>query len=230
MALISLIHPSRGRAEKSFQNVKEWYLKRGDHVSWQVVVSLDSDDLQADKYSNLYFSEPPSCEPEYHPFESHVTICYGDNKSVVEATNRAAKKSVGDILLYLSDDFKCPDNWGQLILKEFEGVTEPMLLKVDDCLQGFHVPVLTIPIMNRALYEKLGYFWHPGYKSMFVDCDLYETAKKLGALKLCPHLKFPHEHVSIGKAQDDETYRRSAANWDQGKALFAKRKAAGFPV
>lgn len=230
MALISLIHPSRGRAEKSFRNVKEWHSKIGEHVSWQVVVSLDNDDRQNNKYSNLYFSDPPSCDPEYHPFESHVTICHGDNKSVVEATNRAAKAAVGDILIYLSDDFKCPEDWGQLIIKEFEGVTEPMLLKVDDCLQRFDAPVLTIPIMNRALYNKLGYFWHPEYKSMFVDEDLYWTAKKLGALKLVPHLKFPHEHVSVGKADNDETYRRSAANWDQGKALFAKRKAAGFPL
>jgi hypothetical protein len=52
----------------------------------------------------------------------------------------------------------------------------------------------------------------------------------LGALKLAPHLKFEHQHVSVGKAQDDETYRRSAANWEQGKTTLAKHKAAGFPI
>jgi hypothetical protein len=116
------------------------------------------------------------------------------------------------------------------VLKEFEGEDRPLLLKVDDCLQKFEVPVLTIPMMNRKLYEKLGYFWHPEYKSMFVDCDLFETVKKMGALKNAKHLKFEHQHVSVGKAPDDETYRNSAKNWEQGKALFAKRKAMGFPV
>lgn len=211
---ITLLHPSRGRPEKSNETVREWRRKAGT-IPFEIIVSIDLSDPSRWDYQKYY--------------GVHCLI-KNENISVVEATNKAAKMSDGDILVYLSDDFKCPNNWGQLVLKEFEGVTEPRLIKVDDCLQPFHVAVLTIPIMNRALYEKLGYFWHPEYKSMFVDEDLYWTAKKLGALKMCPHLKFPHEHVSIGKAENDETYKRSAANWEQGKAVFARRKAAGFPV
>lgn len=214
--VISLIYPSRSRPNKAHETLKSWSELSGLAFTGNIecVVSLDRSD--------------PSLM-DYHKFTRDIATV-NDNTCVVEAANHAAKKSSGGILIYLSDDFKCFPNWGQAVIKEFEGVTEPMLIKVDDCLQPFHVPVLTIPIMNRALYDKLGYFWHPGYKSMFVDEDLYWTAKKLGALKLCPHLKFEHQHVSVGKAQDDETYRRSAANWDQGKALFAKRKAAGFPL
>ena len=214
---ISLIHPSRKRADKAKETAEYWFKKSGITIR-EYILSLDNDDHSKYKL--------PDCMNALW----YSAILRSNNSSVVEATNHAAKKSTGDILIYLSDDFKCPDNWGNLILKEFEGVTEPMLLKVDDCLQRFDVPVLTIPIMNRALYERLGYFWHPEYKSMFVDEDLYWTARKLGALKFAPHLKFPHEHVSVGKAQDDDTYRNSAKNWDQGKAVFAKRKAAGFPV
>ncbi|HEX6171326.1 MAG TPA: glycosyltransferase [Chitinophagaceae bacterium] len=184
-------------------------------VITELIVSIDNTDPERHKYEQFYPKK---------------NIIVNDNKSVVEATNRAAKEAKGDILIYLSDDFDCPENWGPLVLKEFEGVEGPCLLKVDDCLQPFHVPVLTIPIMNRALYERLNYFWHPEYKSMFVDEDLYQVCKKNNWLKLAPHLKFSHNHVSVGKAQDDETYRRSAANWDQGKALFARRKAQGFPI
>lgn len=216
---ISLIHPSRGRANKSYHNSIYWLSNSGLENNVELIVIVDTDDNQRTDYTIQYTI--PLCA---------ANLIIGDNTSVVEATNKAAKESTGDILIYLSDDFKCLDNWGELILKEFEGVTEPMLLKVDDCLQKFNIPVLTIPIMNRALYERLGYFWHPEYKSMFCDEDLYWTAHKLGALKFAEHLKFPHEHVSIGKAPDDETYRASAKNWDQGKAVFAKRKAAGFPV
>lgn len=214
--MISLIHPSRGRPEKASRTMDLWWEKSG-YNNFEHILSLDTDDDKRLDYASWFYNQ-------------WSMLIYNNNKSVVEATNKAIPHADGDIFIYLSDDFDCPDNWGQLILKEFEGVTEPMLLKVDDCLQKFHVPVLTIPIMNRALYEKLGYFWNPLYKSMFCDEDLYWTARKLGALKFAEHLKFPHEHVSIGKAQDDETYRRSAANWEQGKAVFAKRKAAGFPL
>lgn len=213
--MISLIHPSRGRADKAFQTLTNWSDKcHGEGFDY--TLSIDMDDPQSPRYSQLF-----------HGVASYIQCSIGN---VVVATNLAAAASEGDILVYLSDDFDCPDGWDTLIEKEFEGVTEPMLLKVDDCLQKFHVPVLTIPIMNRALYEKLGYFWNPLYKSMFVDEDLYWTCHKLNCIKYAPHLKFPHNHVSVGKAQDDETYRRSAANWNQGKEVFARRKAQGFPL
>ncbi len=214
---ISLIHPSRGRAEKSFKNTVDW-IEKSDMKEVQFVLSVDYGDHMpyVKKYQSI--TTPPNI------------ITVNENQSVVDATNKGAMFAKGDILIYLSDDFKCPDNWAQLVIDEFKKYSGPTLIKVDDCLQNFHTKVLTIPMMNRELYDKLGYFWHPEYKSMFVDEDLYWTAEKIGALKFAPHLKFPHEHVSVGKSENDETYRRSAANWDQGKAVFAKRKAAGFPL
>lgn len=179
----------------------------------ELIVSLDHDDPQLSEYSKLY---------------SGAVI--NENRSVVDATNKAAREARGDILVYLSDDFNCFPNWGQAVIAEFQKYKGPTLIKVDDCLQKFDVPVLTIPMMNRELYDKLGYFWHPGYLSMFVDEHLYWRAKKLNALQMAPNLKFEHRHVSVGKAQDDDTYRRSAANWNQGKKLFAQHKAMGFTV
>lgn len=210
--MISLIHPSRGRVNKAFDTSRKWISRAGCDVEY--ILSIDSNDESVLEYRGR--------------FGNGTKVLVNPNESVVEATNIAAKESTGDILLYLSDDFDCPENWGPLVLKEFED--RPMIIKVDDCLQPHGVAVLTIPIMNRKLYERLGYFWHPGYKSMFVDEDLYWTSKRIGALKNSEHLKFPHNHVSIGKAQDDETYRRSAKNWDSGKAFFAQRKSKGFPI
>jgi hypothetical protein len=212
--MISLLHPSRGRPEKSYQNALEWINKAGCEV--ELILSLDiADDWK--QYIEVYTPEAKG-----------VVIIVGNNTSVVEATNKAAEKAKGNIFLYLSDDFKCFDFWGIAIENEMAKYSGPTLIKVDDCLQKFHVPVLTIPIMNRELYNKLGYFWHHGYKSMFVDEQLYWRAKKLNALQMAPHIKFEHQHVSVGKAENDETYKRSAANWEQGKALFARHKKAGF--
>lgn len=221
MALISLLHPSRGRAEKSFRNYEQWIQKSGAQSEIEIIVSVD----ESDDYLKYYRQYTPQ-----RKIYKGIQVMTNNNTCVVEATNKAAAAAKGDILVYLSDDFKAPENWGQLVINEFKDATGPRLIKVDDCLQNFDVPVLTIPIMNRALYERLGYFWHPEYKSMHVDCDLYETVKRLGALKLCPHLKFPHEHVSIGKAPMDETYRRSSAHWDQGLEVFRRRQKLNFPA
>ncbi len=217
---ISLIHPSRGRPEKAKQTYDYWIENSSHTIKIEHILSIDFDDDKYMKYAELH--------------EIGSTICTNNNENVVEATNHAAKLATGNILIYLSDDFKCPKNWDEIIESKFMDNwgyrNYPLLLKVDDCLQKFDVAVLTIPIMNRELYEKLGYFWHPGYKSMFVDEDLYWTCRKNNWLTFCEGLKFPHEHCSIGKAERDETYIRSEKNWNQGKELFAKRKLENFPL
>jgi len=219
--MISLIHPSRGRPQKSFETSQEWISKAG--VETQLIVSLDIDDPTNEDYYNAY----SKLEPNDYPLSFGISL--NNNTCVVEAANHAAKHAIFDILVYLSDDFKCFDNWGVEVAKHFEGVTKPLLIKVDDKLQAFTKDVLTIPIMNKALYNELGYFFHPAYKSMFVDQDLYWTVKNMGAIKGCPELVFEHHHYVNGKSQKDETYERSTANWNQGKNLYQQRRAQNFP-
>lgn len=220
---ITLLHPSRGRAQKALEAKNYWIAHASGQHEIEHILSIDNSDDQKEEYKRLFNDSKIICE---------------DNDCVVQATNRAAEIATGDILIYLSDDFKCPRIWDQLIidtafvlLPSAPYLAEtPWLLKVDDCLQRFDVAVLTIPIMSRELYKKLSYFWHPGYKSMFVDEDLYWTCKKNGWLIEGPQLKFPHEHCCIGKAERDETYIRSEGNWNQGKAFFAQRRQEGFPL
>ncbi len=215
---ISLIHPSRGRAIKSVLNTQKWINQAG--VPIEVIVAIDNDDKEVPLYAQQYRNMRGA----------PVAVIKDNHTSVVHATNMAAAQSKGDILIYLSDDFDCFPDWGIAVELEFQKYKGPTLIKVDDCLQPFDVRVLTIPIMNRELYNKLGYFFHPAYASMFCDEHLWWRTRHLGALRFAPHLKFEHRHVSVGKAPNDETYKRSAANWDQGKAMFAKHKAMGFTV
>lgn len=213
---ITLLHPSRSRPEKARATYEYWILQASGKVEIEHILSLDFSDSKNELYT---------------PFGENSKFILNHNTCVVDATNQAVQIATGDVFIYLSDDFKCPKDWDILILNHFQDKWNvPKLLKVDDCLQNFSVAVLTIPIMNRALYKLLGYFWHPEYKSMFVDEHLYWICEKQGWLTLASELKFPHEHCSIGKAERDETYIRSEANWEQGKALFAKHKQEGFLI
>jgi hypothetical protein len=212
---ISLIHPTRSRPQKSFMNHARWIDKAVDK-NIETIVAVDLSDPKRKEYFNLYAKIYAGM---FYEFPAN---------SLVEATNYAAKASNGDILVYLSDDFDCPERWDESIKEEFKKYTGPTLIKVDDCLQRLDVPVLTIPIMNRELYDLLGYFFHPDFRSMHCDEHLYWRAKKLNALQFAPHLKFEHRHVSVGKAEDDETYRRSTANWNHGVSTLAKHKALNF--
>ena len=126
---ISLIHPSRGRAEKAMHTLINWMVNASDSPNIEIehITSIDEDDEQKELYKAL--------------LEGQSWVIVNDNQNVVKATNKAAKCAKGDIIVYMSDDFKCPENWDELIVKEFikneikdlaDGGFLPMILKVDD--------------------------------------------------------------------------------------------------
>lgn len=226
MSFFTLLHPSRGRAKQALKTRDNWLEKATGSYSIEHILSVDEDDSQNTFYRQFFNSNSPT------------TLVVSNSKNVVEATNTIAKMATGQVLIYLSDDFDCPEGWDQKIcdavyekavsLEKVSIGTYKWLLKVDDMLQPFNKDVLTIPIMSKALYNTLGYFWHPAYKSMFVDQHLYYRVKRLGFLYLAPKLKFEHLHYSVGKSERDDTYIRSDANWDYGKALYQKHMKEGF--
>jgi hypothetical protein len=212
---ITLLHPSRGRAEQAAKTLEHWLSNASGEHEIEHILSCDEDDWQLDRYKKLFVNS---------------RIIIGPNTCVVEATNYAAKEAAGEVLIYLSDDFKCPFHWDIHVASHFRVNDRPILLKVDDCLQRFHADVLTIPIMNRQLYDCLGYFWNPLYKSMFVDQDLYWVCSVNSWLVMAPHLQFEHLHYSVGKAPRDATYTKSDGYWKQGEEIYLQRRRAGFPI
>ena len=213
--LLSLIHPSRGRSQKAKSTLDTWLAKKSNGHDVQHLLSLDETDAEINHYIET--------------FSDYSKLVINDNSCVVQATNEAAKHATGEFLIFLSDDFDCPHYWDSSLVNVSQKHhksprDDPFIIKVDDCLQVFKTRVLTIPIMSRRLYECLGYFWYPEYKSMFADQDLYEVCDQMQVIIEAPELKFEHRHYSIGKAPLDETYKKSEMNWNQGLNLFNKRK------
>ena len=208
---ITLLHPSYGRPEKARQAYNQWEEAARDFGNVQYIIALDKRDRSLTKYQELF---------------DGLTVCVANSDCVVKATNEAAKLATGEVFVYMSDDFVAPDGWDNqlrdaITKRNLQGTK--YLLQVDDTYQAGTV-VLTIPIMSKALFDHLGYFWHPGYRSMFVDNDLYYTCKHLGVMvDLRSEIVFEHQHFSNGKAEMDATYKQSQANWHQGRHFFNKR-------
>lgn len=207
--MISLLHPSRGRPEQAMNTFNRWAKEAQCPIEWLLAVDKDDPAL-----------------PKYHELVANVFV--SESSSIVEATNAVAAKAEGNILLFLSDDFFCFPGWGRTIMDIASRYKDEFLIKVNDGLQRFENDVLTIPIMSRVLYHRLGYFWYPEYKSIYADNDLYHVCKRRGALKLHPEINFRHAHPSNGTAQNDDTYIRSHANYEQGRQIFDRRKKKGF--
>lgn len=209
--MISLLHPSRGRPEKAFITANNWMREAGG-VAVEHIFSLDKDDPLLSGYNPVHKGR----------------IIVNDNDCVVQATNHAAKEAKGDVLIYLSDDFDCFPLWGEQLKNIINLYQGEFMIKVHDGLQDFYAKVLTIPIMSRPLYNKLGYFFHPDYKSMWVDVDLYEVCDRMGVIKPHREIVFQHNHYCNGKSKRDETYNRSDAHFETGRRIYHRRRATNF--
>lgn len=209
----SLIHPSLGRPEQALACFNTWRAFAYD-LDIQHMLSLSANDPTIDTYTSLFDTD-----------DSAVILSPATN--MVAASNIAAQRADGDVLILISDDMFPPMNW-DLLIAPYMATPDPVVLQVHD---GIRDDIMTLPIMNRAAYDRLGYLYHPEYLSMFADNDLAETAKAHGWYVKCD-IRFEHRHYTVGKSELDETYRKenSKTKWDHGQRVFERRKREGFPI
>lgn len=204
---ISVIHASRQRPKQAFETLRKW-LNRSHNIGLEYIMSLDSTDPTLNEYRWL-----------------DGQVCINDNKTAIEAINIGAKAATGNILISVSDDTDCPDNW-LVLLKAYLNGKSDFCAKVDDGLQP---TLVTMPIMDRIYYERYGYVYHPGYSHMFCDQELTAVAIMTGKYLKLP-LSFPHLHYSAGKSEFDAVYAKNNATWAQGESLFNERLKTNFGI
>lgn len=206
----SILHPTRGRPQKSFETIKKWLRA---HVSCngfpEVIVSVDMDDPCLNAYINLHGKR----------------VIVNHNRSAVDAINNAAKVCTGDIIIVVSDDTDCPDGWNDL-LENAIGDRNDFIAKTPDGIQKW---IITMPIMDRAYYNRFGYIYHPDYLHMFCDTELTCVADLTGR-KIELDISFPHNHYSIGKSVKDAVSDRADKTWSQGESIFIERYKRNFDL
>lgn len=205
--MITLIHPSRNRPEMAHKQYKNWIAKSTGVIEIEHILSIDLDEPQADKYKELFTD---SLIVQTNPSDGYV----------VGATNEGAKYATGDILIYFSDDFDCPQHWDFYVTQRLKDKVLTAL-HVEDDYSHFR-NLFTIPIITRDLYDKWGFFWHPDFKSMFCDNFMWEQVKREGKILKAKDLIFTHHHHDLKRAEKDETYTRSGAQYHAGRDVFNK--------
>lgn len=210
MREISLIHPSRGRASKAIEVSQKWISSAGTRVEY--ILSIDTDD-DVLSYKKAYL------------FYSDITTIIKNNRSAIDAINNAAAISSGDIIVVMSDDFDCPENWAIKLLEATEGKTD-WIAKTPDGIQNW---IITLPIMDRAYYNRFGYVYYPEYKHMFCDTEMSCVADLLQR-RINLDIPFKHNHYSTGATKKDSINERADATWGQGEALFIERAWKNFDL
>jgi hypothetical protein len=215
--MISIIHPTRSRPEKSFETITKW-LDNSGLKDIEIIISVDSDDYEKEKLEKLVTQWASSREV-------YVFWLEGDNKSAIEAINRGAMATHGNIMIVVSDDTDCPEYWAIDLLEEVKGKTD-WILKTRDGIQSW---LITMPVMDRAYYNRFGYIYHPSYQHAFVDTHLTCVADLIGR-KIVSELLFPHLHPSVTGEKKDELMKRTDATFEDGKRVFVDMLKNNFEL
>lgn len=208
--MISLLHPSRSRFQRSVQTTDMW-LRRAGLTPVELIVSVDQDDAQINDYLTYY---------------GNKVIVNAAGSNAVTAVNAAAAVSHGDILVVLSDDTTCPEHWAD----KLEIATEQdkdCVIRVADGVQAW---LITMPVLTRGYYMRFGYIYHPGYKHMFCDTEFTHIADAMKKVKTRQDLVFKHEHYTVMRTHPDELNRRNDQTWNHGKELYLKRLRENFGI
>jgi len=211
---ISIIHPSRSRPELALQAAKVWIDNIGlPDTKWEYILSLDNDDPTVEKYRELF--------SVYYK----VRVVTNNNTSCISAINSAAVETVGNIIIVVSDDFLCPENWGQTLLDKLEG-QQDFVVKTADGIQQY---IITLPILDRAYYNRFGYVYYPGFQHMFCDTEMSAVGYLTGRL-VNVDMEFKHLHYTKGLSKRDELNIRNDNTWRQGEKLYRARCRRNFDL
>ncbi len=83
-------------------------------------------------------------------------------------------------------------------------------------------------LIHRSLLAQLG-GWPVWYRHNFGDAELCARTQALGCYAKARHAVLEHRHPIRHTAPDDAVYQAGQASWAQDQALFAARKAQGWP-
>jgi glycosyltransferase involved in cell wall biosynthesis len=204
---ISLLHATRGRPQKAWLCRKEWLRRAKNPDAIEHIFAIDHDDE----------ASLPLC------LANHIALT---TTGCVAAWNAAARKSRGDVLVQVSDDFEPPMGWDELILAELGDTSSPKVLAVSDGTRNDDL--LCMAIMTRKRYKEQGHMFHPEFVSMYSDTWFSHKAFADGVvIDARDRLVFQHNHPLFGKGEWDETYARSNSdeNYAQGEKVFNKLKS-----
>lgn len=186
--------------------------KYKDNIEY--ILSIDSTDISIDQYITMFESYFPK-----------IKVIVNDNTTAIEAINNGAKVCTGDIIIVVSDDFICPNNWDEFLLNYLKD-KEDFIVKTDDGTQDW---IITLPLMDRKYYERFGYIYNPAYQHMFCDTEMTHVADLLNKKIVAP-IRFIHNHYTTGRVAKDSINIKNDNTWNQGEKLYLERMKTNFGI
>lgn len=220
-AVILFKYPSRGRPEHFFRSLDSIIDNLQDKEHYHVAATLDLDDMTMN-------TSPVRERLATYP---NLSVQWGRSDSKIHAVNRDMPDVPWDIVVNMSDDMVFTrTGFDTCIRKE-------MLRGFPDNDGLLHFPdpdvgakLATLYIAGRRFYNKFGYIYHPGFKSLWCDNLVQEIAQKLNLYRLLSYEINVHLNPAYGYAPKDAMFRRQQQDWDHDKKLYLQIRERGYDL
>jgi hypothetical protein len=197
------------------ETVNHWLEKADNKSLIEYWLSCDSDDSQLQEYLNI-------------TRDFNIRGKFSVNRSAIEAINKVAPMTRGNLLIVVSDDFHAFDGWDSFLLENLKGQSDYLVKTSDGYMDNKWL--ITLPIMDKDYYNRFGYIYNPEYLHMFSDTEMTCVGNMLGKVidLQNPNAVFQHRHYSINLMAKDAINEKNDATWYQGKEVFLKRHENNF--
>jgi len=189
--MISILCPSRSRPELAKRMVDSVLKNPGCNI--EIILYLNDDDPLLDQYINNI---------------KNATIIVGPDQSTSYSWNLMAKKASYDILFLIGDDTMVEtDNWGPLIIREFDKVPDKILMVAPKAgsLGKTKCPHF---FLHKNWVNALGYYLPPHFYHHYVDHWIRDIAVSLRRYVHLENFVMP-----IIKNVNDEVINRYNRSW-----------------
>lgn len=221
--------PTRGRPEK-FATVLNKYINflSGMHEV-KFVVSFDHDDptMNNDNMWSMFNRLNAQLDGKIVP------VC-GKSTGKISAINADLDRVLSfrpDVILLASDDMiPVLGGYDDVIAKamaKFFPDTDGVL-HFNDGFSG-QDRLITLSILGRKYFDRFGYLYYPGYKSVFCDNEFTDVARMLGKVVYIDHVLIQHQWVGAVNP-NDPLHRRneSVEMYEHDKVIYLDRLANKF--
>lgn len=214
--------PTRNRVKKFFEVLDLYYNYLEDKDNTEICVSIDTDDSTMNNDSIFKRLE------EY----DNLSYFVSNNKSKIQAINADMEEFDGDfdIILLASDDMvpqiKGYDNIIRENMEKYYPDTDGVLWFFD----GNRRDLNTLCILGKKYYDRFGYIYHPGYKSVYVDNEFTQVANRLKRQTFIDQCIIKHEHPDMPQFRDriDNLYVENSKYYPADHSFFMLRQKNNF--
>ena len=212
-------YATRQRPHWCLKTLATYYRMLSGKHEYHFVVTIDNDDV---------VMTSPITLSRLRAFPD-LTVFAGDHKNKIDAINDDVPAQDWDVMVVVSDDMiPVVEGFDDHIAKDmikwfpkFDGA-----LHYNDALYGKNTTI-TYSIIGKALYERLGYVYHPDYKSVYCDNEFTAVVRAMDRYRYVDEILV--EHQWIGFSGPDDLCKLNDLKGSQDGITYRKRMLAGFP-